>query len=279
MLARLFGEEKGSPMARGSILYDCLNYIVVDGHIEPLAVDERTLAKRHLDSLAEIKTDKEIILFDRGYPSERMIDYCEEHGFFYIMRVRGKFNLDVDNQESNDGFVQIGKNKVRVIKVVLDTGEVETLLTNLIGNFDFKELYFIRWGIEIKFDVLKNTLELENFSGRSETAIRQDFYIHIIASNMLAASFWEAQEIADKQRNNGDNKHEYKINMAQAASAIRDYLPIAILTDDPLRQTMLLKKMTAIIASAVIPIRPNRKVPRKPNNRKSKFHHNRKPNL
>jgi len=177
------------------------------------------------------------------------------------------------------GFVKIGRNKVRVIKVVLDTGEIETLLTNLAGDFDFKALYFIRWGIEIRFDVLKNTLEIENFSGRTETAVRQDFHIHIISSNMLAASFLEAQEIADKQRNNCGNKYEYKINIAQAASAVRDYLPMAILSNDPLRQTMLLNKMTEIIASAVIPIRPNRKVQRKRNNRRSKFHHNRKPNL
>jgi hypothetical protein len=122
-------------------IYDCLNYFVVDAHIEPLAMDERMLAKLHLDSLAEIKTEKELIISDRGYPSEEMIDYYEKHGFFYLMRVRSKFNLDVDNQQGNDGFIEIGRNKVRVIKVVLDTGEIETLLTNLVEAFDFKALY------------------------------------------------------------------------------------------------------------------------------------------
>jgi IS4 transposase len=62
-------------------------------------------------------------------------------------------------------------------------------------------LYYLRWGVEIEYDVLKNTLEIENFSGRTETAIRQDFHIHIIASNMLAASFWEAQETVDREHN------------------------------------------------------------------------------
>jgi len=132
--------------------------------------------------------DKELIISDRGYPSEEMIDYYETKGLFYLMRVREKFNLNVDKQDSADGYVQIGHNKIRVVKVMLDTGEIEILLTNLTGNFDFKELYYLRWGVELEYDVIKNTLEIENFSGRTETAIRQDFHIHIIASNMLAAS-------------------------------------------------------------------------------------------
>jgi hypothetical protein len=68
-LAAHFGNEKGSPTARGSILYDLLNYTVFDGQIESLATDERTLAKRHLCSLTEsLETSKELVLFDRGYP-------------------------------------------------------------------------------------------------------------------------------------------------------------------------------------------------------------------
>jgi len=190
-IAEYWGDEKGSPTARGSILYDVINYTVFDGQIDPLCVDERSLAKKHIDGLVErmgIQLDKELIISDRGYPSEEMIDYYETNGLFYLMRVREKFNLDVDKQESTNGYVQIGRHNVRVVKVTLDTGEIETLLTNLTENFDFKELYYLRWGVEIKYDVLKNTLEIENFSGRTETAIRQDFHIHVIASNMLAAS-------------------------------------------------------------------------------------------
>jgi hypothetical protein len=78
------------------------------------------------------------------------------------VRVRSKFNLAVDNQKENDGYVKIGNHKVRVIKVMLDTGEIEVLLTNLTETFDFKELYFKRWGVEKEYDVLKNTLEIEN---------------------------------------------------------------------------------------------------------------------
>jgi hypothetical protein len=262
-----WGSEKGSPMARGSILYDVMNYTVFDAQIEPLSVDERSMAKKHIEGLVDRMgphLDRELLIYDRGYPSEEMIDEHEKHGLYYVMRVRSKFNLDVDKQESNDGYVQIGGHRVRVVKVTLDTGEIETLLTNLTENFDFKELYFLRWGVEKEYDVLKNTLEIENFSGRTETAIRQDFHIHIIASNMLAASFWEAQDIVDRQRNNlENNKFEYKVNLAQASSVLRHYLILAIIAPTPRKRKRLLEKMRIIMASAVIPIRPHRIVPRK----------------
>ena len=275
-LGQLWGNEEGSPMERGSILYDVINYTVFDAQIEPLSVDERSLAEKHIDGLIErmgTQLEKELLVYDRGYPSEELLDYHETNGLFYLMRVRSKFDLDVDKQESADGFVQIGQNKVRVVKVTLDTGEVGALLTDLVGNFDFKELYFLRRGVEKEYDVLKNTLEIENFSGRTETTIRQDFHIHIIASNMLAASFWEAQEIVDQQRNSG------KVNVAQAASVLRDYLVLAILADAARGRKRLLKKMRETIASAVIPVRPDRFVLRKENNTNAKFHHNSKPNL
>ena len=155
-LAIEFGDEKGSPTARGSILYDLVNYTVLDGQIEKLEVDERTLAKRHLSALVErLEVSKDLVISDRGYPSEEMIDFYEKNNLYYLMRVRSKFNVEVDNIPMGGGYVHIGQHKVRVVKVVLDTGEIEILLTNLTEDFDFKELYFMRWGVEIRYDVFK----------------------------------------------------------------------------------------------------------------------------
>jgi IS4 transposase len=44
------------------------------------------------------------------------------------------------------------------------------LITNrgaeVLRHEDFKELYHLRWGIETKYQMMKQRLELENFSGR-----------------------------------------------------------------------------------------------------------------
>ena len=48
-----------------------------------------------------------------------------------------------------------------------------------------KALYYCRWNIELSYDVLKNKLHIENFSGYNQIAIEQDFYAQILLYNML----------------------------------------------------------------------------------------------
>jgi hypothetical protein len=60
------GAGNSSPCAQGSILYDIENDLVVDARIESMGVDERTLA-------GMASCGKELILFDRGYPSMEFI--------------------------------------------------------------------------------------------------------------------------------------------------------------------------------------------------------------
>ena len=69
---------------------------------------------------------------------------------------------------------------VRVVRVILKSDEVETLITNLsedeFSADDFLDLYFLRWGIETTYDTLKNKLLLEKFAGRSHVAVLQEYY-------------------------------------------------------------------------------------------------------
>lgn len=50
----------------------------------------------------------------------------------------------------------------------------------------FKELYFKRWTVETKYCELKHKLEIENFSGRTQEAIYQDYYISATLCNIIA---------------------------------------------------------------------------------------------
>lgn len=84
------------------------------------------------------------------------------------MRVRTKWNTDVDNASAPDSRVTLSDGTIiRVIKLILPSGETETLITNLrrIKETEFMLLYFLRWPVETKYDVVKNKLALENFSG------------------------------------------------------------------------------------------------------------------
>ena len=194
------GAGASSPTAQASILYDVLNDIVINVRIAPLTTDERLLAELHIDhGMAVISGSNNVIIFDRGYPSFDLIKKLETQNIKYVMRCRAKFNLGIDNQESPDGNVRITKNDdyiyIRVIKLKLDNGEPETLITNTTDTGfsleSFKKLYFMRWPVETKYDIVKNKLLLENFTSRTVEGIEQDFYAVMYLTNIAATAAYD----------------------------------------------------------------------------------------
>jgi hypothetical protein len=70
--------------------------------------------------------------------------------------------------------------RVRLIKVVLPTGELEVVGTDLLDAqaypaAEFGVVYGWRWNHETYHDRLKHIVEVERFSGSSVQAIKQDF--------------------------------------------------------------------------------------------------------
>ncbi|MEN8220811.1 MAG: transposase [Pseudomonadota bacterium] len=70
---------------------------------------------------------------------------------------------------------------VRFVRFRLSTSEIEVLVTSLLDSDKYtiqmlKELYHLRWGIETLFGVLKERLKLDNFTGKTVAAVKQDFF-------------------------------------------------------------------------------------------------------
>lgn len=66
--------------------------------------------------------------------------------------------------------------KVRLVRIRLNGGETEVLMTSLLDRKkykvgDFKWLYSKRWGVETYLDRVKNQLEVERFSSRKPVGI------------------------------------------------------------------------------------------------------------
>lgn len=289
LLAHFGGLGPGakSPSAQGSICYDVLNDIVVDADIAPLECNERTLAMAHIDNCCSLLPDeKKLMIFDRGYPSFELIYALETTGMHYVMRVRKKFNVNIDAQTKSDGFVWLEQgNKripVRVIKFILDSGEEEVLITNItdkrLGKNAFKKLYFLRWSSETKYDLVKNKLEIENFTARTVEGIRQDFFATMYLTNIAAAAKHDAKAEIEEARKDKDNKHEYQANTNELIGILKDRLVLAFTEDDPDKQAALISEIVKEIEQSVVPKRMNRSKPRNKNPRKSKFHHNKKSN-
>ncbi|MEG0759193.1 MAG: transposase, partial [Raoultibacter sp.] len=190
------GAGAKAPTAQASFLYDPLNDIIVDAKLAPLSTDERTLAKEHLMALRRLTSlKKKLLLFDRGHPSSDLIAALQASHCDFLLRVRSKFSIDLDALDMGvhpfDFPCDYGNTIPLVaVKLALDSGETEMLLTSIqdkrMGAKAFKELYFARWGMEIRINDLKHKVEIENFSSRLESNLYQDFYASVQLHNLVA---------------------------------------------------------------------------------------------
>jgi IS4 transposase len=106
-----------------------------------------------------------------------------EVGVKFVIRVpihNYKSRMDFTLSDQTIRFDKKGKTIcLRALKFELDSGVEEVLFTNLMeDSMDigmFKSLYFRRWGIETKYDELKNKLHIQKFTGDTQELIEQGF--------------------------------------------------------------------------------------------------------
>ena len=132
--------------------------------------------------------------------------------------------------------------------------------------------------VETKFDLVKNKLEVENFTARTVEGIKQDFFATMYLVNVAAAAKRDAKAEIDNARKDKDNKHQYQANSNELIGILKDRLISALTEEDPEKQAALINDIVKEVEQSVVPKRPNRSVPRNPHPRKSKFHHNSKSN-
>lgn len=97
--------------------------------------------------------------------------------------------------------------KLRLIRVELDTGESEILITFLLDtkkypHQQFADLYHLRWPVEEDYKTMKQWIEVENFSGKSDLSIYQDFYAKVFSKNLTSALIHPAQSQIDRNTEN-----------------------------------------------------------------------------
>jgi hypothetical protein len=274
------GRNADSPTAKISMLYDILNDFIVDAAIDKAGTSERDFALSHIGKLRSICSDtKKLLIFDRGYPSASLIHELEKEGLHYLMRVKTKWNREVDEIRAPDSLIKFDEaTTIRVVKFELPSGETETLVTNLfeLAVEEFPELYFKRWPVETKYDVVKNKLALENFTGYSKNVILQDFWATMYLSNLATVAKDEANAIAQKERAGKNNKYTYVPNLNQVIASLRDHLAKACFATSEEERRRYIEFILTEIKKSVVPKRPNRSVNRPLTPRRVKYHHNRK---
>ena len=268
-----------------SCLTDVLNNVILYGIMAPCNGNGRELAKQHILNLSKIKTDKDIILFDRGYPSAGLMQYIDQPGFKYIMRCSTSFVASINKKNfTNDGiikhkFKKNGKEVTfRILRFSISNNTTEVLVTNIFEEFstsNFKELYNMRWGIEKTYNCIKNRFGLESFSGTKPVCILQDFYANLYLYNALAMLMY-GNNNKTPEKKDIETKYVYKINESQAVNKIRDNLIKAVMAESKIERNKLFMKVYKQLQKELVPVRPNRTYKRKRKHPGVKFPQNQK---
>lgn len=280
-LERAFGaQENGPTLARGSMLYDIGHDLVLDAQVAATCVGEHELATEHLAHAAP----GDLLIYDRGYPAFWFFALHRRLGVDFCMRLsRSSFapaRAFFDSEEPStivtltpsakqrracrDQAVSAEPVQVRLVHVRLRGGETEVLATSVLEEERlparlFGALYHKRWSAEEHIKRQKRWAEIENLSGRSALAVRQDIQAKSLAMNLAAMVRNLAQRLAERRY--AHRQFRYQVRACSTLSAMKDNL-VRLLLGEGDQQRRLLERLILHLASAVDAVRPDRRFPR-----------------
>jgi hypothetical protein len=279
-----FGCYAASPqsVATISMLYDVLNFTTLDACIDRYDVSEVKLARNHLK---QVIPGKDLLLLDRGYPSLALMFELKMQGIDYCIRMRDDWWLEVrkmlskgekdkevtfqlpskDKELLKQYNTQDRTIKCRLVVIELPDGSPEVLCTSVVDSQrlpyeKFGELYHYRWNIEEGYKLYKCRLQFEAFSGKTATAVKQDFYAKVFMMTTMAVLAFPLEEKLKQERTQASRKHSHKINRTNALAMVKE------ITHKLFIAKMIRPALAAfdkILRATTEIVRPNRKVPRK----------------
>ena len=208
-------EANQAPLSRVSQLHDALNHITLDAVLSLHATGERELATQHMHCLQT----GDLVLLDRGYAAFWFFALMRSHAAHFCARI------NIDQWDVASRFYQSGQKEaavtiqpsshsmrlchdkrispepmtVRLIRVELETGDAEILMTSLLDTDSFPRelfgtLYQERWGIEENYKTMKHRLQMENYTGKSTESVHQDLHARIFTLNLTNMLVHPAQD-------------------------------------------------------------------------------------
>ena len=268
--------------ASASALFDVLNDIIVDVTIGKCHASEREQAIEHINNLNIPKLlCNTVVTFDRGYSSDKLFNVLIDKKLFFLCRLSSSYNV-TKSHFSDDIVMKYHQKKsalnLRIIKVTLSDGTIETLVTNIFDDSItpemFKELYFLRWGIECKYKELKSSLEIEEFSGKKPISIKQDFYASIYLSNITAIIKKDVDLIIESEQSKKKLKYKYQANRNFLLAKIVSYSTSLLIY--PRKRIKTLKLILETAKGIKSHIRPGRSNERKKKHPRKTHHSHQK---
>lgn len=308
-LKQFFGVTEGQKGSVGRVrakalgIYDSLNRIMIKTTIDPYNKSEKDQFIDLLDELIEFMGDKKfLIVFDRYYFGLAFINKLNEKGIKYLIRQKLKdYKKEKEQMKTNDEIVKLkvrnnsifyakeeNKEKLkekkfietRIIKIKLPNGADEHLCTNLIEEElsikEAGELYFSRWNIEKSFDIIKNKINIENFSSKTIIGVKQDFYAQMMVYNMIEDL---KRDVEEEMIKNPELKYDYKLNMNILAGIFKKKFVDVLMAPNKEECSRRYMKMIDEIRKHVVPIKPGRSFERKRMHSMNKYRNNLRRNV
>jgi len=275
------------PEARLSVVYDLLNRVGWEVGLEPSTLGEVALARQQLASLQP----DDVEINDRGFTGyvylalirQRLAHFVARCSTGSFLTAQELFRLNRANQsqvvwlqappDQKGECQRLGlplKMKVRFVSLRLPTGELEVLVTSLwdeprYPTAEFLTVYHWRWGHETFHLMLKGRLELENFSGRTTEAVRQDVQAAVLLANLESVLSEPAQATLDEQR--APDSQARQVNRSVSYHAIKDHVLDLLYRDIPAPR--VLTQLTKLFKGSPVAVRPDRKASQR---RRPSFH-------
>lgn len=135
---------------------------------------------------------------------------------------------------------------MRFVSVILCTGELEILVTSIMDETiefnEFRWLYGKRWGVETFYSLVKGRLCLENFTGKTSEAVKQDFSSTIFISNLETLITQDAEEEINARLK--EKCYAKKVNTTVSFNTIKNMAFELFMTEADPEKT--LEKMTLV---------------------------------
>ena len=272
-----------SATARICVVYDVLNCLAIKGFLHPCTVSEEEVLPQ---CLSDMELENKLLLFDRGYPSYWLMYLLMQRGAKFVMRVASNANNVVKkflaSQDDTDltvawcppyaslkklrgrgiSITEHTSIKIRLVKVLLETGEREVLITNLYDTDvytkeDLKKVYHLRWGIETYYGYMKEELQLGQFSGIRLICIEQDFAANLLLFNLQSLIEKQTEpyvEAVSKKR-----KYRYKVNKNSSWASLK-YRVVHLFLQEDCRHILI--ELEKLFGHYLEPVRPGRKYTR-----------------
>ena len=294
-------QQEQSARITVSTCYDVLNKYTLDTIVEKYDYSETEMLKSHLETIEKeniLGSYKSIIIADRNYVNLSFFYNAIKKEQKFLIRIPASvYKKEKLNMKTNDEIIEIGYEynrvkyyketdkelydylmngntiKIRCVKITLETGEIEYLLTNLdeeeFTYEDINELYKLRWKIEINYKHLKNNVKIECITSGKELLIKQDIYSQILVANILQAFINDGDELVSKLK----YKNGVKINNNMAIGIFKNTFIYIFLEENQEKRIELMTKMQEVINRYTVDVKPGRKNPRN-NNPKNRYNIN-----